>query len=403
MKTNRYGKALAVFFALMIFLTMISRAADSFTVPRVTAEHVKRGTLIHQVICDGMIEAKEVISIRGVLDLRIQGIEAEAGMQTEVGDVLFSLDMEILKDKIEELKTDIEVLKLNLSKLQSTGTAKGEVESAKLVLQRAIDDDALETLWNDGKQLVRTKRAVEDAWEKLKSAEAALDREQRERDIDTRLKELELKEKQKEYEKVQVYMKNGGYILAEVQGTIGEIYVKQGEVMDGKDLCTIIPMGAGYEFKGKIDTKDSKYMKTGEAVEITVSGKNVPIKDSMLKAVSCDGETTKITASLSESTELINGMSASLRHKSTSEEYTSILPLGAVRGGEGAEFVLVIQEENRMLGSEKTAQKVDIEVLDKDNKNAAVRGNLEAKDSIITGSNKPISEGDRVREKMAGN
>ena len=60
-------------------------------------------------------------------------------------------------------------------------------------------------------------------------------------------------------------------------------------------------------------------------------------------------------------------------------------------------YVLVAKQQTTTLGEEIIADRVDIMILDKNQRSAAVEGALGAQDIVIVKSNKPISAGDRVR------
>ena len=58
---------------------------------------------------------------------------------------------------------------------------------------------------------------------------------------------------------------------------------------------------------------------------------------------------------------------------------------------------MVIRKQNSVLGTEWVTARVDITVKDRDSQMMCVESALTYADQVITGSNKAISEGDRVR------
>ena len=60
----------------------------------------------------------------------------------------------------------------------------------------------------------------------------------------------------------------------------------------------------------------------------------------------------------------------------------------------------MLTENSTVLGMEYTASRVNVTVQEKDETYAAITGNLSRDDEIITGSNKSITEGDRVRKEV---
>jgi hypothetical protein len=60
-------------------------------------------------------------------------------------------------------------------------------------------------------------------------------------------------------------------------------------------------------------------------------------------------------------------------------------------------YVLAVTESNTSLGNELTAYRINVMVLEKDYRTAAVEAPISPEDNIIISSNKNIEEGDRVR------
>ena len=85
--------------------------------------------------------------------------------------------------------------------------------------------------------------------------------------------------------------------------------------------------------------------------------------------------------------------------KESQTSYDQILPLSAIRQDQEGAYCLVAQEVETVLGTEYQAVRVNLTVKEKDSNNGAVSSSLGKEDLVITGSNKEISQGDKVRLK----
>ena len=77
--------------------------------------------------------------------------------------------------------------------------------------------------------------------------------------------------------------------------------------------------------------------------------------------------------------------------------YENVIPLRALREEQNATYVLTAKVCSGILGKEYTAVKVPVKVIDKDEEHAAVQTSLPADALIISGSDKYVEDGDKVR------
>lgn len=79
------------------------------------------------------------------------------------------------------------------------------------------------------------------------------------------------------------------------------------------------------------------------------------------------------------------------------QEYDQTIPLTALREDKSSYYVLVVETQTGVMGVENIARSIPVEVKASDSKNAAIEGTLAPDAKIISDSNKPVSDGDRVR------
>lgn len=406
-----YAKAFIGFFALMLLFTMLSRAADSLALAKVYTEKAKRGKLSHETLCQGMLEPLEKLYISSEEGFRIQEVRVEPGQAVTAGETVIILDSKDIEEELFTAETELKLLELKeqgyyLNTYDSSGDKS--VEKAHAELERAQMDMELNKEINDGKELISDKRAVEDALFNLQTAidenekaEADKKAAKEKNEIDKKIVRLEIQLKNKEICHLEKLAGKDGIISAQKSGTIEEVYVKKGEKTLGGNLISLIPEDSEYYFKAEVDKEKAKYIKEGDLAEITLEGQKAPIKDAEIKWVKISGtdkNTVEIAAKIPKSDEYYKGMGASMKHVSSTDEYDKIIPLSAVRSSTDSDYVLAVRKVNTVMGDETAAYRINIELLDKDGTNAAVRG-LNNEDAIVS-SNKPIEESDRVRVKQ---
>ena len=91
-------KALAGFLILMFLLTILSRAADSLTIAKVTASAATGGVISHNIEVDGNITPNKDIAISTSANIKIASVEATEGKNVKKGDLLIQLDTADLKN-----------------------------------------------------------------------------------------------------------------------------------------------------------------------------------------------------------------------------------------------------------------------------------------------------------------
>ena len=91
------------------------------------------------------------------------------------------------------------------------------------------------------------------------------------------------------------------------------------------------------------------------------------------------------------------GNSLTISVGSKSMEYDYVVPNSAIRSDSNGDFILVVEAQNSPLGNKYIATRVDVTVLASDDTTTAITGAIENGDFVITTSNAPISNGERVR------
>lgn len=157
---GKLTKAFAALMAVMLFMTVISRAASSFTVAQVQVESPKSRAIVHKVIGDGTVTRQSDLPVYTVADILVAKVKVTEGQEVKKGQTLAVLDTDSIDEQIQTLSDEIEVLQLQNDALKSA-EAKRDREQDK-ALSRAKED------YEDNVQ--SNKDAVSKAKENIKTA-----------------------------------------------------------------------------------------------------------------------------------------------------------------------------------------------------------------------------------------
>lgn len=157
---RKLTKVFAALMAVMLFMTVISRAASSFTVAQVQVESPKSRAIVHKVIGDGTVTRQSDLPVYTVADILVAKVKVTEGQEVKKGQTLAVLDTDSIDEQIQTLSDEIEVLQLQNDALKSA-EAKRDREQDK-ALSRAKED------YEDTVQ--SNKDAVSKAKENIKTA-----------------------------------------------------------------------------------------------------------------------------------------------------------------------------------------------------------------------------------------
>lgn len=157
---GKLTKVFAALMAVMLFMTVISRAASSFTVAQVQVESPKSRAIVHKVIGDGTVTRQSDLPVYTVADILVAKVKVTEGQEVKKGQTLAVLDADSIDEQIRNLSDEIAVLQLQNDALKSA-EAKRDREQDK-ALSRAKED------YKDTVQA--NKDAVSKAKENIKTA-----------------------------------------------------------------------------------------------------------------------------------------------------------------------------------------------------------------------------------------
>ena len=119
MNRSRLIRITAAFFAVMLCFTILSRAADQAGIAAVQVQKPESRMILHTVTAAGKVVQNREVAIVTEPDERVVEIAVEKGQKVAKGDLLFTIDTELLQEKILNQRQEIEKQKLQLGDVGS--------------------------------------------------------------------------------------------------------------------------------------------------------------------------------------------------------------------------------------------------------------------------------------------
>ena len=154
-------KALAGFLILMFLLTILSRAADSLTIAKVTASAATGGVISHNIEVDGNITPNKDIAISTSANIKIASVEATEGKTVKKGDLLIQLDTADLKKKLLKAQKELQVAKATASDKKANEAIAADTKTKSL--QRSYEDYN-QTVADANDSVSKAKSDMNEAW-----------------------------------------------------------------------------------------------------------------------------------------------------------------------------------------------------------------------------------------------
>ena len=252
-------------------------------------------------------------------------------------------------------------------------------------------------------QLEIANRNLEDANEAFKKAkkndaktEQSNQRKAETDQISAKLLSLEVEKRKEAVDLAEKLLDQEGRVFSPVSGRIRQIGLTVGSKISGTEKVSVD--SEDYEFIAQVSKEEAKHLEAGDEIDIIQNHGKKAVTAIIESVGPEDGQgRSEISAVLPEG-EYNGGSYASFMVNKTSKQYTQTLPLQAVRmDSNQVNYILAIQESSTSLGKELIAYRVNVEVLEKDSRTAAIKAVINPEDKIIISSSKSIEEGDRVR------
>lgn len=357
------------------------------------------------------VEEKQLAYDKAVANLDGVEKDIEAAVQEEIkkaeGDS---------QDEEQKIREQVNARPENVSKLQD---ANDEINKAKDALTEAENalsayneqqnnsssasyDEQLKTLYDDYKAKEEAyNEAVKQRQSTIQSADRTLEDAKAPENVDTATALTEnddLEEKQLAVDELQKVMDVNGKITAPSDGLITKVNVTTGETTTEDTAIRISDQSAGYKFTATLDKASAKYLSKDDKVTLDL-GNGTTVEGLTVQSIDVSAEdknSYELTVSIPAKVKKL-GSIATLKVEKASKKYDTCVPLGALHSDGDKYYVYVINEKDTILGTETAVDKVQVDILDKNNEQAAIEGSFSWGQQFVLTSSKTLRNGDRVR------
>lgn len=419
----------AAFLGFMVICTLISKSVYAYRLPMVSTCVPESKYIEHKVEAQGIVEAGGEKTVTYLAGLRIDSVLVHVGDRVEEGDALFQVDLEGLKELMEEKKNEMSKVSLQINAIlenQAIEQQKREVELARAredydttsrlqdtQVGRAMEsyvqaENDLEE--NGGEEAL--KDALQNAAYGEADAKAARDEavKQAQRKVEdllwpeeitieletARLEQTVLSEKLQEYQKV---LDNQGVVTAPFGGVVTKIAVGAGERIPDTSVLLLSDESLPCQLKILLDKEQKKYISLGDQVLVSLEGKSKELEEKVdyLAASELSPEKYEAFITLPEGTG-IPGLSGTVSRSESGEKYRFCIPTVAVHSENNRNYVYVLKEREGILGQEYYVDEINVSVIDKNDNWAAIEeGTVDKESKIILSATKEVKTGESVR------
>ena len=343
-------------------------------------------------------------------------------------------DYERAKQQTEETQqSELERAQVALENAKSKAeenllSAKRRLEDAETALDKAENDfDSSVKKFSDSRldEVKKARAALENAQTKaeenilsarrrVEDAEKALQKAQQDYTISARQTDdsaaqnslsaialrLDIREQESIVNTLKELVKNDYIVFADRDGLVSSA-MQEGSVTNKTPLISFRDEAKGFEAHMQIKESDADKLTIGDECEVTAGGGSMyytPTVTGTITGISQpdDDDMVSVTIGLPGG-DWTEGQRIDAQVVLSSGSYDLCVPLSAVRSDNTGYFLLTVEQQNSVLGLQNIVTRVDVNILASDTDNASVRGPVDRNSRVITGSNKAVTAGDRVR------
>lgn len=407
------------FFAVMLVLTLIARGTAGATVPQVDAVYPVRGEILQQVTLEGTISAAGRTQVSCPAGLTVSALLVRAGEQVAAGQEIARFDPEEVSMALQRAQVQVQQLDA-----QAAGEAAaiqqpdaGTVGSAQLVLDAAYQDLAAAQAALDGltadpnadaaaveaarQALDTATRAAQSAEYARNSALANYQQQQQQAELAARNSEaaaaglaLDRQQVQETIAQLSELQAAGCVLTAPVEGTLLSWNLTEGAASTAA-ACTIASGADGYVMEVTLDADAAKLASVGAHAQVRQGNVEGEAELTSLSSADTEGRVNALVRLPAEQAWKEGRATGVITLSRTQHELC--VPASAVGQDNQGYFVYQLQQQETVLGQQTVLVRTTVAVEERGTDQVAVSGALSASSQVVTGSSKPLSNGDRVR------
>jgi len=282
---------------------------------------------------------------------------------------------------------------------QASTARQNELTNARNALESALKkaEDNLQS----------AARRVEDAEVSLRNAERDYDRNSRQstdnaisNSVSAVSLRLDIDDQKAVLDALRLLDLSGGVLYADISGVVSTTR-SEGSVT-GKDAVLVFRDDSkGYEAHAQLSKSDADKLAVGVDCSVTTGGGSMYYNPTVTGTISAitppdEQDRVRVTVRLPDGG-WSEGQLVDIQAVQNRSTYDTCIPLSGLRSDNSGYYVFLVERQSTILGVENIVVRTPVTVLASDDDMAAVRGAVSGSTEVITGSNKAVQTGDRVR------
>ena len=458
-RMKRIGAGLIVFMVFMWLCTLISKSIYASKLPLVSTCGIDARYIEHVVEAEGIVEAGSKLPVTVLGGLRVVEVFVQTGDRVEEGALLFTVDREDMKEIMAEQELASRKIRLQIDTIlhnRELAEEKKALEEARAredydalaryqdtLVGRAAEnvvqaEEALDELqaenreheddWEkeDGErkteeEIEAERKAREEEEERLKQevqaaayaeADARWNRDNIMKDAGRKVEDTvseededatlavyyaEVESIQEKLAAYQEILDGEGKIAAPMGGMVTDVYVQAGGRVPDTASFLMADDEVPCQFRVPLTKEDKTYVNLGDDVKLKLGDRkeiNAAI-DYLTENENAPGSFTAVLR-LPEETGT-PGQSGTIICAKSGEKRPCCIPLLALHEEQNKSYVYVVGEREGILGMEYYVEEINVTVVDKNDKFAAIEGAVTEESRIIQSADREMKRGDVIR------
>ena len=458
-RMKRIGAGLIVFMVFMWLCTLISKSIYASKLPLVSTCGIDARYIEHVVEAEGIVEAGSKLPVTVLGGLRVVEVFVQTGDRVEEGALLFTVDLEDMKEIMAEQELASRKIRLQIDTIlhnRELAEEKKALEEARAredydalaryqdtLVGRAAEnvvqaEEALDELqaenreheddWEkeDGErkteeEIEAERKAREEEEERLKQevqaaayaeADARWNRDNIMKDAGRKVEDTvseededatlavyyaEVESIQEKLAAYQEILDWEGKIAAPMGGMVTDVYVQAGGRVPDTASFLMADDEVPCQFRVPLTKEDKTYVNLGDDVKLKLGDRkeiNAAI-DYLTENENAPGSFTAVLR-LPEETGT-PGQSGTIICAKSGEKRPCCIPLLALHEEQNKSYVYVVGEREGILGMEYYVEEINVTVVDKNDKFAAIEGAVTEESRIIQSADREMKRGDVIR------
>lgn len=427
---------LAIFMAFMWLCTLVSKSIYASKLPMVSTTRADSKYIEHIVEAEGIVEAGAKLPVAVLSGLRVEELAVHTGDKVEEGDLLFTVDLEDLKQIMEEqelaaAKTQLQIdtivhnkeLAQNQKALEEAraredydalaryqDTLVGRAAEDVVQAEKALEELPDESRGNGSEEEELLKRQLQAA--AYAEADAKWNRDNTIKDAGRKVEDIlqeenadatlavyrtELAAVQEKIAAYRAVLDREGKITAPMSGTVTDVYLQAGGRVPDTASFLLADNEVACQFRAALTKEQKSYVNLGDDVRLELDGRRkIDVKVDYLEENENMPGSYTVTVKLPEETG-VPGLSGKLTCSKVGEKQPLCISVMALHSENDRNFVYVVNEREGILGKEYYVEEINVSVVDKNDKLAAIEGAVTSDSHIIESSTKEVKKGDVVR------